>query len=165
MTIVFDDNVTRLVAKYRRKGLLIDTNLCLLLVVGTCRASRIATFKRTMIYTRRDFNLLRSLCSLFEVRTTTPNILTEVDNLGRQLPSAEHLPFSDAFRDIGRELLEEHRTFGIVHTHPRFAKLGVADTVSLILSQENLLLSDDLPLCSHVLQSGGDAINFNHLRR
>jgi hypothetical protein len=161
---VFSDDVSRLAAKYRQKGVLIDSNLFLLLVVGSYRPERISTFKRTMKYTKRDFSLLRHLCSLFEVRLTTPNILTEVDNLGRQLGSNEHAKFAAAFRAIAHPSREQYHPFKTVGGLPQFDNFGLADTVSFIISQDCLLLSDDLPLYSLVTRAGRDAINFNHLR-
>jgi hypothetical protein len=161
---VFGEDVSRLVAKYRQKGVLIDSNLFLLLVIGSYKLERISTFKRTIKYTKRDFSLLRHLCSLFEVRMTTPNILTEVDSLGRQLGSNEYVHFAAAFRAVAKLNREEHYPFKTVADLGQFDRFGLADTVSFVLSTDCLLLSDDLPLYSLVTMAGRDAINFNHLR-
>ena len=89
-----------LVGKHRNNGLLIDTNLLLLLVVGIYDRRRITSFKRTAAYTPGDFQKIGWLSKQFSQLWATPNILTEVDNLGRQLPSREHLGFSNALRQL-----------------------------------------------------------------
>ena len=79
---------SQLIAKYRGKGVLLDTNLMLLLAVGLYKRERISSFKRTDQYTARDFSLVADIISKFDRRITTPHILAETDNLTRQLPVA-----------------------------------------------------------------------------
>jgi hypothetical protein len=66
--------------KYKAQGILIDSNLMLLIAVGIYNTQRILTFKRTMRYTLDDFELMLRILYRFHRRVTTPNILTEVDN-------------------------------------------------------------------------------------
>ncbi len=44
-----------LIEKHRANGLLIDTNLLVLFLVGKTNKSRILSFKRTQAYTLEDF--------------------------------------------------------------------------------------------------------------
>lgn len=74
--------------KYRDKGILIDSNLLVLLATGIFRRSLIPTFNRTRQYTADDFELLVRLIDLFSKRVVTPHIVAEADNLMRQLPQA-----------------------------------------------------------------------------
>lgn len=161
---MFDANVSALIAKYRRKGILLDTNLLLLMVVGSYAPPRIASFKRTRVYSLEDFQLLHGLVSQFETRWTTPNILTEVDNLARQLPSAEHQALSLAAHQIASVTNETSRRSSYVMALPSYAKFGLSDSVSILLAEECLVVSDDLPLCHYITGTGRDALNFNHLR-
>ena len=78
-----------LVAKYRNKGILIDTNLLVLLVTGMFRRQRISKFSRTRKYTPEDFDWLLALVSLFARRIVTPHIVAETDNLARQLSQSQ----------------------------------------------------------------------------
>ena len=91
------DHFDRIIAKHRANGVIIDTNLFLLLVIGNYDTRRISTFKNTISYTVDDFGLVLRLIALFERRVTTPNILTEVDNLSRQIPEREHEGVSASF--------------------------------------------------------------------
>ena len=54
-------NVRVLVKKHRANGLLLDTNLLVLFLVGRANKRRIADFKRTQAYTVEDYELLESL--------------------------------------------------------------------------------------------------------
>lgn len=161
---MYDANVSRLVAKHKAAGILVDTNLLLLLVVGSYQKDRIKTFKRTAGYSSRDYILLNDLIARFDVRWTTPNILTEVDNLGRQLPANEHSGFSRSFKKHVGESFEIHHESSVIVAKAEFDRLGLADVASLIQCRLCLLLSTDLPLYIRACELGYDAINFNHLR-
>jgi hypothetical protein len=67
-----------LLQKHYRGGVLIDSNLLLLLMIGAIDRDRITTFKRTQKYSSDDFELLQQLVSKFSKIVTTPQILTEV---------------------------------------------------------------------------------------
>ena len=73
---------------YRWEGLLIDSNLLLLLFVGLRDRDRIQKFKRTAQFTIRDFERLAAFIRRFKEVVTTPSILTEVSNLLGQLPES-----------------------------------------------------------------------------
>ena len=161
---MFAPEIEALTSKYGRKGVLIDSNLLLLLVVGVYRRDRISTFKRTAKFTKNDFSLLNNLMKRFERVLTTPNILTEVDNLGRQLSLREHDAFALALKKTAVTFIEEHRHFETAAKLREFSRYGLSDTVSFLLTNDCLLLSDDLPLYTAVTRAGRDAINFNHLR-
>ncbi len=53
--------VNEMVRAHRETGLLIDTNILLMLVVGSYDRSRIGTFKRTEQYTEDDFDIAISV--------------------------------------------------------------------------------------------------------
>src|SRR2546423_13863692 len=96
--------------KYKNKGILIDTNLLLLVAVGTYDVSRILTWKRTQKYTLDDYALMLRILGYFERRVTSPNILTEVDNLARQLPEYEHEAISFALSQLISTSFEVYTT-------------------------------------------------------
>jgi hypothetical protein len=159
-----DPNTERLTQRHRENGILIDSNLLLLLAVGDYNSKRIETFKRTARYTNSDYQRLRWYLQKFTVLWTTPNILTEVDNLGRQLPSTEISHFSEAMKTLVTKLAEVNTPSTTVVAYRTFSILGLADSTSLLAQKNCLLLSDDLPLCIWALKAGIDAINFNHIR-
>jgi hypothetical protein len=153
-----------LIGKHRSNGLLIDSNLLLLLVIGLYDRRRIEVFKRTSIYTLGDFKRIGWLQQQFERLWTTPNILTEVDNLGRQLPTREWPGFASSLRSLCLKMLESSVSSVEATGRSTFSRLGLTDNVTLSLGSSFLLISDDLPLCLEVSRLGYDAVNFNHLR-
>ena len=75
-----------LVAKYRRKGVLIDANLLLGYLVGSIHPRHLANCRATTRYFgEADFPLLNRFLIQFDRIITTPHVLTEVSNLGGRL--------------------------------------------------------------------------------
>jgi hypothetical protein len=77
------DYVLQLINQHRGSGLVVDTNLLLLFLIGRTNQNRISKFKRTQAYTIEDFDLLDRFMAEFKIPITTPHILTEVSNLGK----------------------------------------------------------------------------------
>ena len=74
------------IRKYSHSGVLIDTNLLLVYIVGLYDVETgyqlLNTFKYTKgDYDSRDFNVLDKFLKNFRVRVTTPHILAEVSNI------------------------------------------------------------------------------------
>ena len=162
--MVLDQFFRELLIRHATNGLLIDTNLLLMLVIGKYDRRRIESFKRTSTYTLGDFQRLGWLVTQFRKLWTTPNILTEVDNLGRQLPAREWNGFAETLATLTLELTEEVVPSEKAMRHPNFMRLGLSDTVTMSTAHKFLLLSDDLDLYLAAQKAGIDAINFNHLR-
>ena len=161
---MFGVDAERLARKHATSGLLIDTNLLLLLLVGRYDPRRVSSFKRTMKYSRREFGLMQEYVSRFKTLWTTPQILTETDNLGRQLGSHEHKAFAAHVRGFIRDGSEAIINSKQAAEHEVFPRLGYCDTTTLLKSKDCLLISDDLPLYLAVTGAGCDVINFNHIR-
>ena len=150
--------------KYKAKGILIDTNLMLLVAIGNYDLQRILTFKNTFRYTLDDYALMVRMIRYFDRRLTTPHILTEVDNLGRQLRSNEFESFSESVRQLIQTLFEVYVRADSAAQHPYYARLGIADSVTAISATEALVVTDDFELSSRLTSDGYDAININHIR-
>jgi hypothetical protein len=52
------DGVRQLINRHSVSGILVDTNLLLLYLIGRTNRHRISRFKRTQAYTIEDFDLL-----------------------------------------------------------------------------------------------------------
>jgi hypothetical protein len=80
--------VDSLIDRYRVKGILIDANLALLYLVGTCDLRLIGDGKYNKLskYDTEDYHLLLRLKRFFRKAVTTPHVLTEVSNLTNDLP-------------------------------------------------------------------------------
>jgi hypothetical protein len=155
---------TTLFRKYKSKGVLIDTNLLLLLVVGTYSMQRVLTFKRTQKYTIDDLDFMFRIIPFFERRFTTANILTEVDNLIRQLPEEEHEAVSTTLSELIASSFEIYVPAADVVQHGLYVDLGLTDCVTVACADERLVLTDDFRLSNTLSSLGRDSLNINHIR-
>jgi rRNA-processing protein FCF1 len=155
----------QLVAQYKSKGVLIDTNLLLLLVVGAYDPERISRFKRTDKFTADDFYTLAAFFNSFDRVVTTPHVLTEVSNLAGQLPDALKTAFYSLFAQHIALLEEYYVESRQLSSVSQFPKLGLTDCGIMELSRNQyLVLTDDFRLAGHLDSQGIDVINFNHIR-
>ena len=151
--------------KHRRSGLLVDSNLLLLFLVGRIDRGRISAFKRTQAYTLADFELVSRIYKFFPRCWTIPQILTEVSNLGGQLWGAGLQKFRSSLAELVKVIDERYISSRQITSHDSFARLGITDAGLALLSTDGpLLLTDDLPLYDFVARRRIDVINFNHLR-
>lgn len=154
-----------LINKYRAKGVLIDTNLLLLLLIGGLDRKLITTFKRLNAYEVSDYDLLIRLIDGFSKIITTPHILTEVCNLTNGLYGKTLNDFFD-FLKSSIEIIDEiyEDSHDIVKCQG-FNKYGLADTAILNLANNKyLIITDDLKFANFAYSQGADVINFNHIR-
>ena len=154
-----------LIDKHRGRGVLVDTNLLVLLLVGSVNRRRILNFKRTQSFNTGDFDVLVHLIGWFgPPLVSTPHVLSQVSDL-TDLSGKE---FRDARRLFGAtvETIEEiYDSSRVLATDPLFARLGLADAaIASACSKGILVLTSDLNL--HLALEGGgfDALNFNHVR-
>ncbi len=156
--------ITFLAQKYRNKGVLIDTNLLLLLVVGNYKRAIIPEFKRTAKYTTDDFDLIVEILEFFKTKVTTPNILTEVDNLARQLPRNDYSAISNVLRDLITNTFERYMPSIDASQLGNYPALGLTDAITFNFPDEVLIITDDFRLYQRLESSNRDAININHIR-
>jgi hypothetical protein len=159
-----DVNPLDVIEGYRTKGILLDTNLFVLLAVGICRPTRISSFKRTSQYTPEDFSFVARLVDRFTRRITTPHILAEADNLTRQLPQADHRALAATMTFLTTDLLEVYVPSAEAVRDLRYADLGLTDCVTVAATNETLVITDDFRLSNILAGLGRDAININHIR-
>lgn len=158
------DEVLRLTHRYVTRGVLVDANLFLLLVVGLCDPSLIARFKRTAMYGPEEFELLVRYLALFRVKATTPQVLTEVSNLAGAVRDPEREVVFAVMAELVGDLRERSRPSRELVTMPGFGRFGITDTAIAVAARGRyLVLSDDLALCRHLVETRGDALNFHQL--
>lgn len=150
--------------KYRGRGILIDTNLLLMVAVGNYSAARILSWKRTQQYTLNDYALMLRILEYFPRRITSPNILTEVDNIARQLPLLEHEAISAALFQLISTSFEIYRASAMITQTEIYPAVGLTDCVTISLAEEVLVLTDDFELSNRIASLNRDALNINHIR-
>lgn len=159
------DFIQSLFNKYRRKGILVDTNILLLYVVGAVNQDRIVQFKRTRQFTSEDYRTLCKILVQFPKRMTTPNIVTEVNSLVNQLGEPERTRCLSAYGHLLSKFDETYIPSKTVVTNDGFVKFGLTDCGILEIAQDQyLVLTDDFRLSAHLQNQNVDTINFNHLR-
>jgi len=150
---------------YKGKGLLIDTNLLLLLFVGLHSPKGIQRFKRTSQFAPEDFKRLVRVIRLFRHVVTTPSVLTEVSNLLGQLPEVLRLPNFQGFSLVIQDFQEHYLPSRELAQKPSFPRFGLTDAgIVEIANGRFLVLTDDFRLAGYLARRGIDVINFNHLR-
>jgi len=150
---------------YRREGLLIDSNLLLLLFVGLRDRNRIQKFKRTAQFTIKDFERLAAFIGRFKEVVTTPSILTEVSNLLGQLPGSLKYSFYEHFAHAMKTMHEQYTPSQVLSNDKAFPKFGLTDTAILKAANGKYrVLTDDFRLAQYLIGQNIDVINFNQLR-
>ena len=153
------------------RSLLLDTNLCILLLVGLANGGKSVRHKRLGAYSLRDFKLLKDVVRDFDTVYITSYCLAEVSNLlrtGERGDRGERLMklladlvdkgFVEVQQTLKR-LSEEH--------HEAYLKLGLPDAgIIAAASEASSILTDDLDLFMALTQRFPlKAANFNHLRQ
>ncbi len=154
-----------LIGKYRSKGVLIDANLLIGLLVGRLDPKYLPHCRATKNFTQDDFDRLALLVSQFDKIITTPHILTEVSNLAGRLPHPLDTEFRAMFGRVLETFSEQSRPAADIGRHEHFVRFGLTDTaISMIAPGSYLVLTAELPLYGLLLNRGVDVINFNHDR-
>ena len=156
-----------LFARYSQKGILVDTNILLLLFVGSVNRKRISLFKRTQQFRSEDYDLLTAILSKFVAVVTTPNILTEVNSFINQLGEPEKSQCWQLLAKTleGDGLSEFYVESRQITQESNFSKYGLTDSGIINLARNQyLVLTDDFKLANYLEKSEIDVINFNNLR-
>jgi hypothetical protein len=153
-----------LIEKHRSKGVLVDTNLLVLLLVGLVNKNRILDFKRTQNFTIEDFHTLSRLVDWFGKLVTTPHVLSQVSDL-TDLSGKDLAMIRGLFGSRVEQMEESYEPSNLLVTHDLFSRLGLTDAaIATVCSKGTLVLTADLNLHIALQHSGADALNFNHVR-
>lgn len=150
-------------------GLLIDTNLLVLFIVGSVNRNRIDNFKRTSKYSRDDFDLLlriiRGFESLKKPLYTVTQVITEVSNL-TDLPGPERSRARQVLKSTVEILNEPAISSATASQGANYGRLGITDSAIAVVGRQNkcAVLTDDLDLYHALTIDGTEALNFTHLQ-
>jgi hypothetical protein len=154
--------------KQNLKGVVVDTNLLLLLLIGSFDKRQIGREKRINKYELQDFEKLNILLKHFpSTLFITQSILSEVTNLSSNYNEETGFSF---FRYIETQLLKfketEFNSLNLVSSNQKaFYKFGLTDVSIIDLAKNNcLIVTDDLPMYHYLQSQNFYAINYNHLR-
>ena len=147
-----------------RPGLLVDTNLLVLYIVGRVNPARIGQFKRTRKYAIDHFEFLCRLLDRWSCLYSVPHVFTEVSNLtdlqGHELACARV-----ALRETITEFDEEMLPSNEAASGPLYGRLGLTDSAiaQVALKLDCEVLTDDLDLYLSLWDQKVVAHNFMHL--
>ena len=160
------NQINLLTSPLRNKTAVIDTNLLLVYLVGCVDPQLIIRFKKTSSrYCAEDFKILDELLNKFSRFITTPNILTEVSNLGGQLSGKNKECFIALLSAFIQKTAEKYIQSSEISKDNLFIKYGITDRGLLELaSTGHLIITDDFRLSAYCKSLGFHSINFNHLR-
>lgn len=153
-------------ARYRSTGILIDTNILLLLIVGSYKRELVGRHKRTIPFLPRDYDLLVRLVGGFDKILTTHAIMCEVSNLASPIADPDRTGILATLRAfVGA--VQEHTISSIDACEcESFLKIGITDSGILELAKTDIpVLTDDGVLANFIQASGATAFNFHHLRQ
>jgi predicted nucleic acid-binding protein len=148
------------------RSALLDTNLLVLLIVGSTSEAHIVKHKRTRSYDVQSFRLLRdTLVGNFTKLITTPHVLAESSALLRQCAEPLRSHLTETLAHWASESREEYLPAEQVVLRPEYMRLGLTDAAIIAqASREIVLLTDDLQVYLEAAQAGVQAENFTHLR-
>ncbi|CAN5723137.1 hypothetical protein BH24ACI1_BH24ACI1_15700 [soil metagenome] len=155
-----NDYLWDLVQKYKRKGVFIDTELLLLYFVGTLDLNLIENFGRTSKFNKEDFSIVSTFIELFEIKITSPHILTEVSNF---FGNKKELHY---FLREYLELTEEKHLKSIeISKNEIFVDFGLADTAMAEISKDSyLIFTNNNPLFGYLINKGTDVVSLSQLK-
>ncbi len=169
MNASYEDQLQRCIEQYSESGIVLDTNVLLLLLVGQFRPSLIGG-RRLEKYSVPDAQLLMAFVERFKRIFVTAHVLAETSNLAAQVAkglardqffSALHPVFCGE-SEISLGLLS---ILGREVVLDKFVRLGLTDAALIsVAGQGKLLLTDDLDLHLATVTSGWSSINFTHMR-
>jgi len=151
--------------KYKNKGVIIDTNLLLLLLIGIFDKHNINKYKRVAKYSKEDFDNIFRLSSLFKRIVVTPQILGELTNFVNVSEREEQNMISS----ITKLLKSSHEKYfekKLLTEEPLIARIGFTDATILIAArgQKLLVITDDFPLTRVLRSEKCDLLNLNDIR-
>lgn len=151
------------------KGLIIDTNLLLLLLIGLFDKNQIEKVRRIRTYSIDDFEKIIRLIDFYNKEITiTSNLLTEICNLSDTFNIESKYKFFKFLEEFQSKLTEHHESsFSIIlNNQTAFYKFGISDASIVNLAKEKyLVLTDDLSLYHFISSQNFATLNYNHLRQ
>ena len=147
-------------------GLFIDTNLLVLLVVGSEGRELIAKHRRLDGYSVNDYDILLDLIRQVAQVFVTPNTLTETSNLLAQHGEPERSRILRRLKYIVHQSEEVVVDSTVATGNSQFEHLGLTDAALLeVITSQTPLVTVDFDLYIAALEKGWDTVvNFAQLR-
>jgi rRNA-processing protein FCF1 len=143
----------------------VDTNALILLVVGLIDKSLISSHKRTSIFESVDFENLVFLIGDLDKIVTSPNVLTELDNLLNNFQKGHRWDYYQVIREMIAKSTEKFLESKRIVESNAFFELGLTDSVILEISKEcDFLITGDSRLSDYAKAFGIKVIDLVKIR-
>jgi len=161
------EDPAELIERNRNKGVLVDANILLLLIIGTVDRNLVQNFRGTQNqgFTPEDYDLLLGILGYFQRLLTTPHILTEVSNHSDKL-KGQHAETCRVFlAQLFTKMDERYQPSKELCQSEAFPRFGLTDTAIFNLAPgQCLVLTTDFKLTGVLEKNGVDVLNYNQLR-
>ena len=156
-----------LIQRYASKGVLVDTEILLLYLVGLYDPMYISRFKRTKKYTKEDFDLAFRFINQFHRVVTTPHVLAELSNWSLELKGKRVDDYFKHLIPVLKAAREDYIEKGPLLADVRLPKFGFTDLSIVEAAKRSgyLVLTADFPMAGLLSNQKCAVINFNHLRQ
>jgi hypothetical protein len=149
-----------LIRKYKKKGLFLDTNILLLYIIGSLDKSLIRNTKSTAMFDARDYEKIKVFIDYFDIKVTSPHVLTEVSDL-----LGESSNYQKLLKTFINFSIEKYKTSAEIAENKSFSKFGLADSAILEISKgSHLIFTADNRFYGYLNSIGVDALNFDSLK-
>jgi hypothetical protein len=150
-----------------KKSLILDTNLLVLLVLGSVDRERIPDGKRTQEYTVSDWDNLIQFISVFDQIVVSPYILAETSNLADVYTGdMKKLPFLELKNWMEKdEFVEKFIPAKTIVESRFFTQYGLTDACVIEMADDyTAILTNDGPLANHARAEGKEVFTIQDIR-
>jgi len=167
MSLSLVQQLEKYVGQYRENGVLLDSNVLLLLLAYRFESSLVGA-KKLEKYSVEDAQLLLSFVEQFKRILTTSSILTEVSNLaGLMLYGQKRVAFFSQYRLVfdppDSHSVHHCSLHGVALPPQSFVTLGYTDASIISVAQAPHFLLTDVDLFLDAQQRAIPSINFTHM--
>ena len=158
-------DVLEYVIRRATKGVIFDTNVLLVFLVGLWNVKKISRFKRTSAYNEKDFELLLAIAQTVGKLVTTPHILTETCNLCDTYNRQHGNEIYGGIVNLVNNVVERRQEAVRLTSDPLFLTFGLADMSLIDASRHHhLVVTDEASCYAAISNMGGLVVNLNHFR-
>ncbi len=151
----------KLVRDYKKEGIFVDSGILTLFIVGSLDSKLVRNFGRTAMFSEDDVFTVIEFIEAFDVRITTPHILTEVNNFVDK--RSDMLAVLSGYIASASEKLVSSLK---IAENDAFLKFGLSDSSIIHTSQgKYLIFTDDNRLCGYLPNVGIDVVSLDELRK
>jgi len=142
-------------------SVVIDTNVFILLIIGMINPKKIPDNKRTSIYNETHYNKLVDILAKYDKVYTSPNIVTEIDNLLNKTSGEDRYKYFKIIQEIINKSTEKYLASSEVVKNWYFQNVGITDSIVLLLGADSdLLISGDSEVCDYARSMGINTFDF-----